>query len=254
MKLFLNLVVGLSGFAIIIFVTYIHLTDEPVEDLLTVAAIGAFLMVFAVRGSLESFAVGPVTARMKQVVQEAEKALDDLRRVAQPFSELSFALIRATHFPVGGIPRDRVREMEIELIRLLSDLKVSAADVTRLREPLHAVYISSLLDDIRTPIREYLDNAHSAVEALYHLRRKQFGADNPDTIRTLELERALQSRTNVFRNIPYDFKAYDTFVENFLATPILDDKDRAQLLRTIEPLMQTLSHYCTHHILPDGDE
>ena len=89
--------------------------------------IGAFVIFMSKFEDIVEFSVGPLRARMREKIDEADASLSELRQIAKGLAEITLTDLMASNF-MGGLPLIRKLDFHDELMENLEHLGVTGSD------------------------------------------------------------------------------------------------------------------------------
>lgn len=228
--------------------TCLAMEDKTASSTVTYTA-GFICLFFVFLNEFSKFKGFGLEAELREKIREADEALQQLRNVSLPISEMLFTMAGRFGRLGSPIPRqDRYRimqEIEAELVKL----GVSQVEIDRSKHDWHRFNMRDEGHAIYTKICKKLDARVQEVDE----RVKAFPQPISDltTWNQLAEERAARSRdletlmqilqSSDWLEVP---KKYEEFINN---CPALSDIDRQELFNELEQELDDVRYYAKNH-------
>ena len=119
--------------------------------------IGAFIVFMSKFDEIAEFSLGPLRARMREKIEEADAALIRLRKVAGTLTEVTLTDLMASNF-MGDLPLAQKLDLHDELMEELVELDVPESDRSRIesmwRQGIGVIYNRAIIRAVRSGVRE----------------------------------------------------------------------------------------------------
>lgn len=121
-------VMFLAGVAITFWAAYLlTFQDVPFERAGALLLFGIVFMVLSKWNSLEEFTLGPIKAKLRQAIQEANATVDEVRTLAKAISKATLTDLIAGSF-MGSMSFSQRYEIFKEVMRALTDIGLNEAE------------------------------------------------------------------------------------------------------------------------------